>query len=184
MISGEETDLLPPPNSDRLCPNEYPRMKHNPPVLLLVFLLFLLCAAAPVFGAHLEGTVMTVLITSASTVDERLEDILTDSVLVALERHQIQTTVADLNLRGDEPSRRDIARLARVGGSEFVLVGTYNPSGSAGNRLSITFSLYLVEPPIPVAVIQGTTWINLVLDRSIRRLVDHLLEDAFEQISE
>lgn len=139
---------------------------------------------ATAVAAPLDGTVMTVLITPASTVDARVEQIVTQSALLYLDRHQIEATVADYDLSDEEPSRRDITRLARIGGSEFVLLGTYNLASADASRITINFALYLVDPAIPVAVVRGETGINLFLDRSISRFLETLLEDAFEYLAD
>jgi len=88
-------------------------------------------------AGHLDGTVMTVLITSASTVDARVERIITESALLFLQQEGIETIVADYKLSDEEPTRLDITRLARSSASDFVLFGTYNQAGNSSTTLNI-----------------------------------------------
>jgi hypothetical protein len=150
-------------------------------VLVVILVSF---ASLHSWAGHLEQTNMTVLITSASTVDERVERILTESTLIYLERESINTVLADYDLSDDEPSRRDITRLAREGGSDFVLIGTYNPSAESASSLTISFTIYLADPAIPVATYRGDAKIDLTLDRTIADFLDILLDEAFAYLSE
>ncbi len=127
---------------------------------------------------------MTVLITTASTVDSTVERIVTESALVFLERKGAEPVIADYELSEDEPTRRDITRIARDTKSDFVLFGTYNPAGGSATTLVISFSLYLADPPIPVATFRGETEIDLSLDRSIAGFLEILLDEAFAYLVE
>jgi len=133
---------------------------------------------------HFDGTVMTVLITTASTVEARVENVLTDSALVFLERQGIEAVIADYELSDDEPTRRDISRLARDAGSDLILFGTFNQAEDSTTRLDISFSLYLVNPALPIATFQGEAEINLSLDRSVAGFLEILMDDAFAYLSE
>ena len=157
----------------------------NASLRFAVFVLTLFVAASVCATAdHLQGVVMTVLITSASTVDERTERILTESVLIALDRAGIEAVIADMELSDEEPSRRDITRLAREGASDFVLICTYNLTPGSTSTLAISLALYLADPAIPVATFRGKAEINLTLDRSVAAFLDTLLEEAFSYLTE
>ena len=144
-------------------------------------LLFFSLLAVPTnsHAANLDGIVMTVLITTASTVDTTVERIITESALVFLEREGIEVVMADYELSGDEPTRRDITRIARNGKSDFVLFGTYNQARDSATTLNISFSLYMAGPAIPVATFRGETEIDLSLDRSIAGFLEILIDEAF-----
>ena len=133
-------------------------------VAVLLFISFMAISVNSHAG-HLEGTVMTVLITSASTVDARVERIITESALLFLEQEGIETILADYKLSDEEPTRRDITRLARSSASDLVLFGTYNQAGESATVLNISFSLYLADPAIPVATFRGEAEIDLSADR-------------------
>ena len=152
----------------------------------IVFLGLLLGLASTQVCAQvdrLNDVAITILITPASTVDTRVEAILTDSADLYLNQLGVTTVKSDERIRGDEPSRREIARLAGRGGSDFVLVGTYNPVPDSTDILVIGFTLYLVDPAIPVAIVREEVPIDLSLDRAISRMLGVLMQEAFAYLT-
>ena len=135
-------------------------------------------------AATLNGTVMTVLIIPASTVDTTIERILTESALVFLEREGIEAVTADSELSDEEPTRRDITRLAREAGGDFVLLGTYTLAGDTATTLDISFSLHLADSAAPAATVQGDIEIDLSLDRSVAGLLETLLGEVIAHLAQ
>jgi len=156
------------------------------PRLCFAVLLFALFGTAPISSqaATLNGTVMTVLIIPASTVDATIERILTESALVFLEREGIEAVTADSELSDEEPTRRDITRLAREAGSDFVLLGTYTLAGDTATTLHISFSLHLADSAAPAATVHGDIEIDLSLDRSVASLLETLLEEVITHLAQ
>lgn len=149
-------------------------------------LLFVLFSAAPISSqaTTLDGTVMTVLIIPSSTIDTTVERILTESALVFFEREGIEAVTADYELSGDEPTRRDITRLAREAGGDFVLLGTYTLAGETATALDVSFSLHLADSAAPAATANGRIEIDLSLDRSVASLLEILLDETFAYLAE
>jgi len=141
--------------------------------------IFLSLLAASSVAIDLTGTMITYVVTATTTVDDDIESVLTQAAILALERYDVQVMIPDYTISDDEPSRRDLTRLARLGGSEYVLVGTYNP-GRSSTTFEVTFVLYLVDPPLPVAVARQNLVVSLLMDRDVEGMIKELLFDAFE----
>ena len=142
----------------------------------------LMTALACATAERLEGVTVSVVITSATAVEERAERIVTESVLIALDRSEIEAVVVDFELTEDEPSRRDVARIATEGESNLVLICQYRPIPDSPSALEITFALYLFDQATPIATLEQQTEINLSLDISVGDYLEILLDAAYSYL--